>query len=257
MGICTDNALTYLNEIGYNVVRVPRRGINPLDVLGRDGKSLERLGKLSQIWRSSEAVPEERPPEFASAVTGQKTNEMSTSVGLKLLYGILGSLGSAAPKLDFVFADAESIQFTFGDVTYRGVDPFAVGSYLGHGDLSGDGPIFERYFENDEAQTYVITEVLESTSISVEAKDKKSGRIDMQIPVIKQAIGANLSVSSASESSGGVTFSGTVPVVFGFKVFNIAFDGKWRMSGAAPGPGLAFGAGAQPVLISNPGMLNA
>lgn len=255
MGMCSDNSLTYLNGIGYNVVRVPRKGINPLDVLGRDGRSFERLGRLSQIWNSSVPVPEERPPEFAAAVTGQKTNEMTASIGMKLLYGILGSLGAAVPKLDFAFSNADSIQFTFGDVTVRGVDAFAVGSYLGNGDLSGEGPIFEQYFENDEAQTYVITEVLEAKSISVAAKDKRAGKIDMELPVIKQAVGASLNVTRASEGSGGVTFSGSEPVVFGFKVFNIAFDGKWRMSGAAPGPDLSFGVQAHPVLISNPGML--
>ncbi|RWX13619.1 hypothetical protein EHI42_19685 [Rhizobium hidalgonense] len=255
MGICTDNALTYLNDIGYNVVRVPRRGINPLDVLGRDGKSLERLGNLPQIWKSSEVIPQERSPEFAAAITGQKTNEMSISVGLKLLSGILGSLGAATPKLDFAFANANSVQFTFGDVTSRGVDAFSVGSYLGHGDLTGDGPIFERYFENDDAQTYIITEVLEAKSISVAAKDRRDGKIDIELPVIEQAVGAAIDVSSTSESSGGVTFSGTTPVVFGFKAFNIGFDGKWRMSGAAPGPGLAFGTEANPVMISNPGLL--
>lgn len=255
MGICSDNSLTYLNAIGYNVVRVPRKGINPLDVLGRDGRSFERLGKLSQIWNSSVPVPEERPPEFAAAVTGQKTNEMTVSVGLKLLYGILGSLGAAVPKLDFAFSGADSVQFTFGDVSVRGVDAFAVGTYLGNGDLAGDGPIFERYFENEEAQTYVITEVLEAKSIAVAAKDKRDAKIELEIPVIKQAVGASLNVASASESSGGVSFTGSEPVVFGFKVFNIGFDGRWRMSGAAPGADLSFEAQTHPVLISNPGML--
>ena len=48
---CHDPRLTYLNDLGYNVVRLPRKGINPLGVLGRDGKSLSYLGTLDQIWR--------------------------------------------------------------------------------------------------------------------------------------------------------------------------------------------------------------
>jgi hypothetical protein len=35
MGICKDPRLTYLNDLGYDVIRLPRRGIAPL--VDRDG----------------------------------------------------------------------------------------------------------------------------------------------------------------------------------------------------------------------------
>jgi hypothetical protein len=34
MVFCEDSALTYLNGLGYNVVRLPRTGPMPLEVLG-------------------------------------------------------------------------------------------------------------------------------------------------------------------------------------------------------------------------------
>ena len=52
MARCKDPALNYLNREGYNVVKLPRAGLEPMDVLGRDGRSLERLGKLQRIWTS-------------------------------------------------------------------------------------------------------------------------------------------------------------------------------------------------------------
>jgi hypothetical protein len=62
MGLCKDPRLTYLNDEGYNVVRLPRKGITPLGIIGRDHKSKTWLGTLDQIWRSEVPVPKTRRP---------------------------------------------------------------------------------------------------------------------------------------------------------------------------------------------------
>lgn len=98
MALCTDKSLTYLNDLGYNVVRLPRKGLDPLDVLGRDGRSLERLGRLDQLWISRQPVPQIGPPQSAAHVNGQATGEMSMSMGLKVLNGVLKSIGAGPAK---------------------------------------------------------------------------------------------------------------------------------------------------------------
>ena len=91
MVFCSDKALTYLNRQGYNVVRLPRKGTSPLDVLGRDTGALEKLDDLSQIWRYQHPLPTISPPQAATQVNGQKTGDLSASMGLKILGGILGA----------------------------------------------------------------------------------------------------------------------------------------------------------------------
>ena len=49
MALCIDPRLTYLNSKGYNVILLPREGIEPLDVLGRDNGGVNRLGTIGQI----------------------------------------------------------------------------------------------------------------------------------------------------------------------------------------------------------------
>src|SRR5580704_627585 len=115
MALCTDKSLTYLNDQGYNVVRLPRKGIDPLDVLGRDGKSLERLGRLDQLWTSKKPVPSVGGPQPAAHINGQSTSEMSASVGLKLLSGVLKAIGATVPEISFAYNKASSLQFTFGN----------------------------------------------------------------------------------------------------------------------------------------------
>jgi hypothetical protein len=58
------------NGLGYNVVRLPRKGIDPLDVLGQEGKSIERLGRLDQLWASRKPVPSIGAPQPAAHISG-------------------------------------------------------------------------------------------------------------------------------------------------------------------------------------------
>ena len=53
MGMCKDPVTQELNKRGYNLVKLPRVGIEPLDVLGRDGDSMEKLGSVAEVWTSS------------------------------------------------------------------------------------------------------------------------------------------------------------------------------------------------------------
>ncbi len=62
---CSDPRLTYLNSYGYNVIKLPRAGIEPLQVLGRDKDSLEDLGELSTIWKSQSPIPSTPGPNPA------------------------------------------------------------------------------------------------------------------------------------------------------------------------------------------------
>lgn len=259
MALCTDDSLTYLNGIGYNVIRLPRRGIDPLDVLGRDGKSLERLGRLDQIWASSKPVPIPGGSLVAAKISGQRTSELSLSIGLKMLSNVLAAIGAKMPNLDFAYSQASTLQFTFESVTTRGVDAFAVGEYLGAGDLRGPSPVFDRYFLEEDTEAFVITEVLESTSISVTAKDDSKSGIKVDMPAIQNVVGAAVTIDMKAGSGSDLTFSGTEPVTFGFKAFQIAFAGRWRVVRTEPGPDLAFSLPAQltgeavPVLLRRGG----
>ena len=76
MGVCKDPRLTYLNSIGFNVVKLPRADVQPLEVLGRDDKSLDNLGRLSTHWKSSVPEPKAAPPSPAANINGQKTDRI-------------------------------------------------------------------------------------------------------------------------------------------------------------------------------------
>jgi hypothetical protein len=247
MGLCQDPRLTYLNDKGFNVVKLPRAGIVPLGVIGRDSKSKEWLGTLDQIWKSDEPVPHPSEPKAAAGLTGQKTSDIKLSLGLEILANALsGMFGSTAPRLDAAYKNAKSVQFTFRDVVAIGIDPFAIGNFLAKGDLADANPFVKRFFGGQKnIEALVITEVLQSKSLAVTAKKDANTTVGVDVPFIQAQVGAKLKVESTNASNSEIVYQGPMLLTFGFKVFGIGMkDGEWQVYGVNPDAGLAFAAGA-------------
>lgn len=254
MAGCKDPSLTFLNSAGFNVIRLPRVGIEPLDILGKD-KSVERLGRIDQLWASTQSLPAVSGPNDASAVNGKKSSEMKLSIGLKLLSTALGAMGAAVPDVTLAYSKARHVTFAFTDVKTVGVDLLAVGHYLSAGDLSSSNPFVRRYFEDEDCSAFFITEVLKSKSITVTATDDSGVEVGVDLPAIQQAVGVKVGVTSTSAANATLTYSGNELLAFGFKCFGIAFvNGRWEVFSAKPSAALAFalptpGAPLSPVLI--------
>ena len=267
MALCSDPSITYLNKFGYNVVKLPRKGIEPMDIIGKDA-STEWLGPLSAAWKSTIAVPPPGPAQPAVAVSGQKSDSLKLSVGLKVLANALAAFGATVPSLDVAYTRARNVQFTFTDVTSTSVSPMDAGNYLAGGDLNTASPIIQHYFLEGSAHAFLIFDVLKSDSISVTATDSNGVGVTVDVPQIQGLVGANVGVTTSASSQSTLTYKGQVPVTFGFKAFAISFaNGKWSLAGAAASPDISFAAAAvvgganslanqPPVILTSSGLLN-
>jgi hypothetical protein len=240
MGICRDKSLTFLNDKGYNVVRLPRAGIEPLDLLGRDGGSMEWLGRLDTLWRSPRPIPQPRVPQPATEIEGKTTSSLELSAGLTLLKGALSAFNVGA-GLDAVYRDAATLEFAFSNVRSIVVAPLEVGSFLAEGSTDAGNPIIEHYFMDDHSDGFVITEVLKSNQLNVTARRADGGELKIDADQIKGVVGAKVGVSSSGSGGSTLTYAGDTQLTFGFKLFTIALvDGHWRMMGVKPGADTAF-----------------
>src|SRR5438552_1350210 len=106
-------------------------------------------------------------------MNGQVSHDLDLGVGLKILAEVLGGMGSATglPTLYLTYQKPRSVQFKFTYVVSVQVTPFAIGTYLASGTLDSRNPFVTRYFGNDGTQEYILSEVLQSSSVSVTAKD--------------------------------------------------------------------------------------
>ena len=239
-----DPSVTYLNRFGYNVIKLPRVGIEPMDVVGKD-EATQWLGPLRSVWTSSVAEPTPSAPKPAAQVIGQKTDQMDISFGIKILANALAAFGATVPSVDVAFKQARKIQFSYVNVTSISVSPLEAGNYLAEGKLNTENPVVRHYFTGHESQAFLIVDVLKSNSITVTATDERGVEVNLDIPAIQGVVGGNVGVKPSGASSGTVMFSGPDPVTFGFIVDEIEYDGaRWSLSGAAASGDKAFGATA-------------
>jgi hypothetical protein len=235
-----DPSVTFLNQLGYNVVKLPRTGIEPMDVIGRDDTT-QWLGPLSAVWKSTVDVPQPRPPRPAGAVNGQKTDNLDFSFGLKILANALAAFGATVPSVDFAFLRARKVQFSYTGVTSTVVSPFDAGNYLAAGTLSTNNPVVRHYFSEPDSEAFLIVDVLKSDSITVTASDEHGASVGLDVPAIQGVVGANVKVKASGAGNDTITFTGASPVTFGFIVDEIEFDGQhWSLRGVAPSGVLAF-----------------
>lgn len=242
MPICKDPRLTYLNGLGFNVVRLPRKGINPLGVLGRDSDALNYLGTLDQIWDTPNAVPAPGPPNEVAALTGARTSDIKLSAGLEILANALsGMFGATAPSVSMAYKNSKAVQFRFTEVQTVGIDPFEVGNYLSSGDLRSGSPFVSRFFTQANTEAFVITEILQAKSISVIGKGDGGVEVSLSVPALQQLLGAKVAVTAANSAGTEITYTGSEYLAFGFKVFGIGIaNGVWQVHGVKPGAEIAF-----------------
>lgn len=245
MGWCENKSISYLNARGYNVVRLPRAGIEPLDVLGRD-RSVERLGSLVEIMRGPSEVPQVVGPRDAASAIGEDSDAVDLHIGLNLLRGIFSGWDAMIDKakLEAGFRGAKKLIFKVSDVVSYSISPMALGKYLKDATVDWSNPLVSRYFDDDgDREIYVLTEVLKSQSFSIAAIDGKGGGIEADIGLLGGAVSGNVALKPIlSNSNAQLTYVGTTPITFAFRCFQVRYRaGTWQLVDVTADDGISFG----------------
>ena len=120
-----DPVLSLLKDFSYNVVRLPRTGIRPLQILEKQGNDLVVLGEVPDLFRAgAAALPPVSMDEQAAFINGKRTRDLTISVGLSLLGNIIGAMTGTKVKLDLGYKRASALAFEFQDVKVNGVNVF-------------------------------------------------------------------------------------------------------------------------------------
>lgn len=230
----SDPMLSLLKEFSYNVVRLPRTNIRPLQILEKQGNSLAILGDLDDFFQAG-AVPQPpvSPDEQAAFVEGKRTNALKLSVGLSLLGGIIGAMTGTQAKITAAFEKASNLSFQFNDVKVNSIQLVDLSKYLLAAAVVPSG--FTQQLESDEL--YVINSTVKSTKFTTEALDSSGRSVDVDVPIIQAAVGGTVGVKTEGSSQSKVTFEGTTPLVFGFQALRMEFkNGKFvRFKTVNPG----------------------
>ena len=221
---CNDPYLKSLRSFGYNVIRLPKADVTPLQLLTKSGDSLGRIGDLATVLlpRGSVALPVMKRDTAVASLSGQRSGDLSLGVGLSILGSVIGAMGGSKLGLDLKYKNAKTVTFEFQDVLEDRIDVAALDQYLSDADVSPFSTHVGQLLEAD--QIYVTTATLKSNKIAVEAKSSQDTALDVSIPEIKGVVGGNVKVGPASATASKVTFEGGLPLVFGFQAARLVYD---------------------------------
>jgi hypothetical protein len=205
------------------------------------------------MWTSNIPVPLPQPPTPAANIEGQTTGELKLSLGLKFLAATLSAMGARIPDLGFAYSRASTVQFVFANVRAVEIDPLTVGDFLSRGDLHVTNPFVQRYFLDDDADAFIVTEVLQSDQLLVTARTERATELTVDVPAIQQIVGANVAVSTRNAAQTQVGYKGSDFLTFAFKAYSVAFrNGRWAVEGSASDVGLSVsgvGVAARPIVL--------
>ena len=226
---CSDPALKALKDKGYNVVQLPKVDLLPTQLLVRNGKRLQRLGDLTSVFSPDPQAPV--PPVSADQggpnISGTNSADLDVGIGLNILGGLVSALGGSTLGLTLGYQRARSVQFEYVDTIENHAQVTAIDAFLAGATINPFARAVAQMLEADNV--YVITSTLKARKLNVSAKDSSKSSLAVDVPVIQNAIGGNVKLTSGGQGSTVVTFEGLVPLVFGVQAVRLIFEnGKYR-----------------------------
>lgn len=220
-----DQSITFLKSFGYSVFRIPRLGAQPLDILHRNGKDLTRLGSLADFIVGGE-VPfpvvrrDDRP---GVNIEGTETSKVNASIGLNILGAFIGALGGGNLGLQAGFTRAKTVTFKYSAVTEDSVDVLALEKFIRAGKINPHIPsgTVDKVIEDE---LYAITSVLKTQKIVVSAQGNGGQSVQLDVPVIQEAVGGNLKVGNEGSVQSSVVFEGAIAIPFAFQAVQMVFN---------------------------------
>jgi hypothetical protein len=191
----------------------------------REGKDLTRLGMLPDLVEAGtlKSLEVRREASPGIDIEGKETSRVNVTIGLSILGSFIGALGGGKLGLDAGFRNVRTITFEYTGVMEDAVDILALEKFIKAGKISPLIPAgtLEKLLDDE---VYVLTSVLKTRKIVVTAKGEGGTDVAVDVPVVRQAVGANLKVDAATTRDSRVAFEGPVPVAFAFQAVQLVFD---------------------------------
>jgi hypothetical protein len=144
------------------------------------------------------------------------------------------ALGATTPgDLAPAFQAARFLQFRVdGPITVR-LPPYTLATSIDKARVAPTSPL-SRYLQDRNTDIYVVSEILQTDRVTVQALDVGSSPVRIDVPALAEALGPNLKVSTSSAGPSWVTCQGRAAVTFAFRVVRVrrSKSGKLSTDGA-------------------------
>lgn len=204
-----------------NVLRVPRTGLDPLDVLLVRGRHVQIHGRLAEMLDGTDqpALPEPAPYAVAD-LSGLRSVGLEVEFGLNLCAVFLNSLGVPSPGVELntsLWKGTQSVNFEVRGVTEWRMDLGSLGKSLKGRKVDTTSPTTAILATDDKVRMMVITRTFASRRFAIHGTSEGGQSVDIAVDAIQNLIGKSTAgVKWSKESAQTVTFEGDAGVTFAF-----------------------------------------
>jgi hypothetical protein len=244
-----------------NVVRAPRTGIEPLDVLAvAPNRRVEARGRLATVLAGDPPKLPRPTSGLVADLRGQHSAALDVSVGADLTATFLAALGLPSPGANVTAAlwkGARKLSFEVRDVTENKVDIAKLGSVL-DGSPVGRNAATEVFFAEPKAQMLVITRTLSSARFAVHATSRKGQSAKVTVDGLAKVLGkAKADGGWEVEDESTIVFHGARPATFAFGAVPCAVQSDDTLVFGLEVTDKTFGAGDRVVPRERPAIEDA
>jgi hypothetical protein len=235
MAICKDKSISLLNDLGYNVVRYPKSGIEPLGFVVKQSNKYELVSKIQNLWISELEIPiskREQVPDLNII----ESNEIKGGFGIKTLLDIfkvnLNVNGLKDKSIKLVIINPQRVYCDFDSIA----------NFIRKGDVNIDNAVSDFIFDG-KSRVFVILETIVSSELKIIISGKSEAEAKVSAEELSENLNANVQFGSSNSNNNEIYFkSNDSAVTFGFKSSEIVFeDGKWSMKLPQSSNGLFLG----------------
>lgn len=171
-----------------NIIRVPKKSIQPLTVLVKKGNRLKRLGQLPNLL---DGVPDLHIPvheEHGTNIAGNKSSSIELGFGLQILEGYLKAFGLPEVGFKESFHAAKEVSFSFGDIVERFVDLLELGNHLSAHNIQKTNPVISPLIKDPNADLLLVDSVLASNNFQVQAEKMRENETALNLEPLEHLV---------------------------------------------------------------------
>jgi hypothetical protein len=264
-----------IDKYNANVVRAPRRGIDPMDILAKDhGDRVQLRGELAPYVTDSESlvlpkIKDDPVSDLSGVVASTADASLGAEITSKFIEQFVKIPVSGAELTANIWEGATGFSFQVRDVRQKYFELGELGNALRGRRVDRSQPAADIFFPPESSvdsfvsapqppQMYIITRTLTSPHVTIKAVGEHGLGLEAKVDAIEGLLGsANAKIGWKRESEGGVSFRGARAVTFAFAAvpFALAPDGSFQLGMEVDDISLLDGTGALetvPILIETP-----
>ena len=224
--LCPDDPLvkTLRKVFKANIVRIPRKKVQPLSVIGRKGNSLKFLGSLKDVLDGSPDLGLETSIEPMAEISGNKSRTVEFNFGVKILEGFLQGFGLSSPSVSEAFKGTQQISFGFPEMQDIYVEALQIGQAIAGKKLHKNNPVLAPYYAGD-AELLVVDAVMAGKNFTVSLDKTVDSDTDVSIGTIGEILEVDdTSVKIDKTSKKEIKFEGDEYLTFAFTCLRLEID---------------------------------